>query len=93
MTFKGLKAALAAGTLALGFVAANQIAEAKAAKCWVDGKAVKVKGKNAKAQEAACTEKGGVWSASAPKQAAAEPAAPTEPAAPPADAGGGGGGW
>lgn len=93
MTFKGLKAVLAAGTLALGIAAVNQIAEAKGAKCWVDGKVVKVKGKNAKAQEAACAEKNGVWSSSAPKQAAAEPAAPAEPEAPPADAGGGGGGW
>lgn len=94
MNLKGLKAALAVCTLALGFVAVNQVAEAKGAKCWVDGKVVKVKGKNAKAQEAACAEKNGVWSASAPKVAPAETAAPAEPeAAPPADAGGGGGGW
>ncbi len=94
MTFKGMKAVLTAGTLALGFVAVNQIAEAKGAKCWVNGKAQKVKGKNAKAQEAACVEKGGTWSSSAPKALEpAEAAAPAEPAAPPADAGGGGGGW
>ncbi len=95
MTIQGWKATLVAGTLAFGVMAVTVPAEAKAKwSCQKDGKKVKAKGKNAKAQQKDCEGKGGTWAdtAAAPKEAATtEPAA--EPAAPPADSGGGGGGW